>query len=36
LFSAATLWETSLWEITPASRPRPSRTPTAHTCFCRK
>src|SRR5229473_3384909 len=36
LFSAATLSETSLWEITPTTLPDAFTTPTARTCFSRK
>src|SRR6266704_6313666 len=36
LFSAATLSEMSLWEMTPASLPLPSTTPTVRTCFSRR
>src|SRR6267378_2389513 len=36
LFSAATLSDTSLCEITPASLPSAFTTPTARTCFSRR
>src|SRR6267154_6368053 len=36
LFSAATLSDTSLWEITPVSLPLAFITPTERTCFSRK
>src|SRR5258708_11958635 len=36
LFSAATLSETSLWDITPTILPAAFTTPTARTCFSRR